>query len=302
MATEQLPLDTVIGSSGLNDATVAQLDNDPAVGDGNWAVATGNNISTEVHAGFPTPADNLNNGADLQEFKMRVRPFDSGQTGDPNARLELWEAGVLVRAGSNTTLQNGGGEIVISFTWDATEISVAADVEAKFIGTKTGGSPGTRNTVDINAIEWNADTSSGAQIVTPDAVLDAIVTADPTIIIGTVTLSPDALLDTIVVVAPVLVIGTVTLSPDAVLDAIVTVDPVISNLNTLTPSALADSIVVADPVILIGAVTLAPDALSALWTTATPTVTNVSGFRVSTISSFRVSPVVSSFRQQPVIG
>ncbi len=129
MSIEREPLDTVIGSVNLNDATVAQLDNDPDTGDGLWAVATGNNASTEVHAGFPTPSAALNSGADLQEFKTRVRPFSATQTGDPTARLELWEAGVLVRAGSNVTLQNDGGEIVIAFTWDATEITSAADVE-----------------------------------------------------------------------------------------------------------------------------------------------------------------------------
>ena len=152
---ERLPLDTVIGSTNVTGATVANLDDDPDSPDANFAVANSNAVSTEVHVGFATPSGTLVDGADLQEFRIEVRQFDEGQTGVPTARIELWEGGTLVRAGSNTDVT--GGSQVIAFTWDATEITVAADVECKMIGTKVGGAGGVRNAVDHGAVEWNAD-------------------------------------------------------------------------------------------------------------------------------------------------
>lgn len=160
MATERQPLDAVISSSGVTGATVANLQDDPDTPDGNWAVATGNNTDTEVYVSFGTPTGNPNVGADLQEFRAYVRQFDTGQTGNPNARLELWENGTIVRAGSEVSI-TGAGQ-VIALTWNANEIGTADGslVEAKIIGTKSGGSPGARNTVDFGAIEWNVDYSA----------------------------------------------------------------------------------------------------------------------------------------------
>ena len=138
-----------------------------------WPLATGNNTATSARVTFPTPTGNPTIGAGLQEFKALVRPFDAGQTGDPNARLELWENGVLVRAGSDTVLQNAGGDILITLTWDANELGTADGslVECNFVGTKTGGSGSKRNTVDIGAVEWNVDYTAGGP--TPQAVGDA---------------------------------------------------------------------------------------------------------------------------------
>lgn len=302
MSIEREPLDVVVSSTQLNDATVAQLDNDPDTGDGLWAVATGNNIDTDALVGFPTPSGALNNGADLQEFKARVRPFSASQTGDPKARLELWEAGVLVRGSSadDVTLDNAGGEIIITFTWNATEISAAADVECKFVGTKSGGGPTARNAVDINSIEWNADISSGV-ILTPDPVFEIFLIVSSTVS-NLNTLTPDSVLDTIVTADLTIIIGTVTVTPDAVLDAISVATPVVLNGITVTPDAVVDSMAVAVPTVVAGTVTLTPAALAAPITTTDPTVTNLTGFRVSPISTFRTKPVISSFRQQPIIG
>jgi hypothetical protein len=116
--------------------------------------ATGNNVSTEWGADFPTPTGNPTVGADLQEFRAGVEEFDSGQSGTPTARIELWENGTLVRAGSDTSVSTYA---VLSFTWNANELATADGslVQCKVIGTKSGGSPGARNSVRIGHVEWN---------------------------------------------------------------------------------------------------------------------------------------------------
>jgi len=126
------------------------------------ASSGGDNVNTDVRVTFPTPTGDPTVGADLQEFKAWVRQFDTGQTGDPDCRIELWENGSLVRAGGETSI-TGSGQMV-TFTWNGNELGTADGslVECKVVGTKSGGSPGARNTVDVGAVEWNVDYSAGA--------------------------------------------------------------------------------------------------------------------------------------------
>ncbi|MCK5605657.1 hypothetical protein KAR91_27430 [Candidatus Pacearchaeota archaeon] len=127
--------------------------------------ATDNNVDTEYGVDYPTPTGNPTIGADLQEFRAGVEEFDSGQTGTPDARIELWENGSLVRAGSNTPVSTYA---VLAFTWNANELATpdGSLVQCKVIGVKSGGSPGARNTVNIGHIEWNVDyTEAGADVL-----------------------------------------------------------------------------------------------------------------------------------------
>ena len=112
------------------------VDDDPDSPDGEWLIASGNNVNTSVLASFPTPTGTPTVGADLQEFRVLVRQFDEGQTGTPQARIELWENGALVRAGTDTDVTVGG--VVLSFTWNANELATADGslVECKVVGTK----------------------------------------------------------------------------------------------------------------------------------------------------------------------
>lgn len=155
MATERQPPDALLASSGLVGG-LGDIDDDPDSPDANWMVATGNNVSIEVRTSFPTPTGNPTIGADLQEFKAQVRQYDGGQTGIPTARIELWEDGILIRAGPDVDVVSDISQL-ISFFWNANEISVADGslVECKIVGTKTGGAPAKRNTVDVGAVEWN---------------------------------------------------------------------------------------------------------------------------------------------------
>ena len=139
------------------------VDDDPDSPDGNWTVATGNNVNTALRCSFGTPTGDPTVGAGLQEFRAQVRQYDGGQGGTPQARVELWESGALVRAGSDTNITSDTGQ-VLSFTWNANELATAdgSAVEIKVVGTKSGGSPGNRNTVDVGAVEWNIDYTAGA--------------------------------------------------------------------------------------------------------------------------------------------
>jgi hypothetical protein len=160
MASERQAPDAILAQTELT-GVVGDIDEDPDSPDGNWLVATGNNVDTDVRTSFPTPTGNPTVGAGLQEFKAWVRQYDEGQSGTPDVRIELWENGGLVRAGSDENVTTSGH--MVTFTWNANELGTADGslVECKVVGTKSGGSPGNRNTVDVGAIEWNVDYSVG---------------------------------------------------------------------------------------------------------------------------------------------
>lgn len=164
--TERQSPDAILVITNLNPNNVAYIQDDPDSPDGNWLVASGNNVNTDVRVSFPTPTGNPTVGADLQEFKAWVRQYDEGQSGTPDVRIELWENGVLIRAGSDESVTLSGH--MVTFTWNANEIAVADGslVELKVVGTKSGGSPSSRNTVDVGAIEWNVDYTAGASAPT----------------------------------------------------------------------------------------------------------------------------------------
>ncbi len=146
----------VQGDCDSNDCA-DDIDDDPDAPDGDWLVANSNNVNTSLFTNFPTPTGNPTVGVDLQEFACWVREFDQGQTGTPTARIELWENGTLVRAGSSTDVTTTGE--MRTLTWNASEIATADGslVQVNFVGTKSGGSPGARNAVDLGACEWRVD-------------------------------------------------------------------------------------------------------------------------------------------------
>ncbi len=181
MTAETLRPNGQLSCSGLATCDFLEHDEDPDVSSVTID-ATGNNVDTEYGVDFPTPSDNPTVGADLQEFRAGVIEFDSGQTGTPQARIELWENGSLVRAGTNTNVSTYA---VLAFTWNANELATADGslVQCKVIGTSTGGAPTVRNTVRIGHIEWDADvtaapvtgdgSSAGTSAVTGDGVSTA---------------------------------------------------------------------------------------------------------------------------------
>jgi len=174
MATEFIAPDTLISSSGFTGTpAVTDIDERPASYDANWFVASGNNTNTDAYVSFGTPTGSPTVGADLQSFVAAVREYDTGQSGTPTCRLELWENGTIVRAGSDIDVTSQGQQI--TFTWNASELGTADGslVECKIINTKTGGAPSSRNTVDIGAVEWQVTYTAAApsNSFEPDALL-----------------------------------------------------------------------------------------------------------------------------------
>ena len=163
-AQERMPLDG-LGADGCdwNGCSVANLDEDPDGAGNDWATATDNNSNHAGHFTFGTPTQPLSAGADLQEFRASVRKNSTCGSDPPTARIELWESGALVRAGTAVSVTpansctQGTDCQVISFPWNATEVTSAANVEAKVFGIKSGGAPASRCAVDLGALEWNAE-------------------------------------------------------------------------------------------------------------------------------------------------
>ena len=160
MATERQSPDTIATQTNLS-GVIGDIQDDPDSPDANWLIASGNSVNVDVRVTLPSPTGNPTVGADLQEFKAWIRQYDEGQSGTPDVRLELWENGALVRAGSDESVTISGH--MITFTWDADELGTVAVslVECQIVGTKSGGSPSKRNTVDIGAVEWNVTYSEG---------------------------------------------------------------------------------------------------------------------------------------------
>jgi len=155
---QRLPLDQVVSSTNLTGATVANLDDDPDAPDANWATAT-TVADTSLRVGFPTPPDNPTPGPALQEFRVLLRKNASGGN-NPTYDIELWETGggaPLATLVSGATLSSDTGQVV-SARWDASLLGTAdgSAVEVRVVGHRSGGSPNSRRTVEVGAIEWNA--------------------------------------------------------------------------------------------------------------------------------------------------
>lgn len=249
MSAETLIPDALLAQTNLS-GVVGDVDDDPDSPDGLWLIASGNNVSTDVRASFGTPTADPSVGADLQEFRALVRQFDEGQSGTPDARIELWESGALVRAGSDTAVPDGG--IVLAFTWNANELATADGslVELKVVGTKSGGSPGARNTVEVGAFEWNAEVSANI-VVTPPAITVPVTGPVPTILVSDhQVVTPPAI--TVVVTGPA---PMVTASDHQI------VTPPVANIVVTGPA----------PTIVVG-ISVTPPAASVTITGPAPTI------------------------------
>lgn len=149
MAVERLAPDAILASVNLTGAVTA-IDEDPDSPDASWLTRTSANTDTDVRVSFPTPTPDLTG---TQEFRVRVRKTSEATA--PTATVELWQAGspvsTLVAA---TTISSTAG-VVLAGTFDPTGLDPAS-IECRVVGTVGGGSPSKRATVEVGAIEWNA--------------------------------------------------------------------------------------------------------------------------------------------------
>lgn len=149
MASIRLAPDAILEQSNLTGA-VAAIADDPDAPDSSWLTAASNNADSIVRVSFSTPPGDLTG---TQEFRVLVRRIN-GQTGTPLCRVELYSAGVLVSTPVADTSVVSVTGVVLAGTFTAT--GTGADIECRVYGTKSGGSPGARNTIEVGAIEWNA--------------------------------------------------------------------------------------------------------------------------------------------------
>jgi len=155
--------------------TLTAIDEDPDSSGTDWLASPDQNTNCDMKVSFATPSAALEPGADKQEFRVQAKQYRSA-SGTPSIRIELWENGSLVRAGTATDVTSTT-EQVFSFTWNVSELTTSsgANVECKVFGIKSGGSPSARNAVDLGAIEWNASIESeGVTTYTKTTSLNAI--------------------------------------------------------------------------------------------------------------------------------
>jgi len=80
---------------------------------------------------------------------------------NPTYDIELWETGggaPLATLARGVALSSATGTVV-SVTWNAALLGTASGsaVELRIVGHRSGGSPSNRRTVEVGAVEWNAD-------------------------------------------------------------------------------------------------------------------------------------------------
>jgi hypothetical protein len=152
MATEALAPDSIVSKSGVqgtDGANITSLASD----DTDYVLATDNNTTVDIRVGFPSPSGNLTAAA-TQTITLIARQFDEGQTGTPSAQIEVWETGggAAIASSADTNVNTGDNTITVTFTDADTVDDTGASLEVRIIGTKSGGSPGARNAVNIDQV------------------------------------------------------------------------------------------------------------------------------------------------------
>lgn len=160
MAAERVAPDTLITQTNLS-GSITDIDDDPDSPDGNWLTADDDEIDTDARVGFATPASAPLVGKGLQEFKVQVRKTSTA-TGNrhPTLTVYLYDNGTVIRNLGSETVQSTGSQ-VFSFFWDGIEAASQPDgsvIEVVLHGTVSSGSAAQKRTVEIGAVEWNADT------------------------------------------------------------------------------------------------------------------------------------------------
>ncbi len=155
MANETLAPDALLDSTGYTGGSLADIDEDPASPDGAW-LTTSSNVSTICHTSFPTPSGSLTG---QQSFRVLLRK--TNHSTDPTFVVELYESNALVSTViASTTLSSTTGQ-VFTGNFDASAVTNMANVECRVVGTPGGGNPGNRASVEVGAVAWDVQYSTG---------------------------------------------------------------------------------------------------------------------------------------------
>jgi hypothetical protein len=172
--------DAMTSESGFSPAaTVANFQ-----AGGTLATASSNDVATSCHVTMPTPEMNPTVGADLQSVDVNVGQFDTGQTGTPTVRIEVWENGGGSALATSSEINVTTADETANFTWNASVLGTAdgSVLEIKVFGTQSGGAPSAKNSVNIGAIKWGAlrGTNINAYL-SPDPVAIPTALPDPVV-------------------------------------------------------------------------------------------------------------------------
>jgi len=181
MAIERQSPDAILEIANLTPTDVTYIDEDPDAPDALWLTAVSNNANSICRTSFPTPTGNPSSA---QEFKGWVRKM--GGTGTPTARLDIYENGLLLVSGVDVDITSLTGQLITS-SWDASILGTpdGSLVECKLVGTKVGGAPTARATVEYGAVEWNVQYSAGtAHELAGTALLSVDSSGDLTVTLG----------------------------------------------------------------------------------------------------------------------
>jgi len=162
MATERQSPDALLQQDNLS-GSLSDIQDDPDSPDANWLTHITNNVDTVCLVSFPTPTGNPTEGVDLQEFRIWVRQQPDGAGADPTVSISLYEGGFLVSEVLATTAVSSTTGALYSGTWNANLLSTpdGSNVECYIYGSAVGGAPGNRCTVEVGAVEWNVDYTTG---------------------------------------------------------------------------------------------------------------------------------------------
>lgn len=167
---------------GTLTGTWADVDDDPDSPDANWIVggSSGNNHNSYT-IDFSTDAtdssDDLDTGVDSQEIKGWFRTSGGGGGETVDLQLVRTDNSTVLASTGATGITNTTGEM-LTLTFDGADVpaglSLGSDVEIRcVVVANSSGSPNNRGTVDIGALEWNANVLTGGTSPSDEQFLGA---------------------------------------------------------------------------------------------------------------------------------
>lgn len=156
--TDLLPT-AVEAASGYSSIPIADIDEDPDTPDGSWGTASGNNTATSVRVSFPTSTGAPDSSGTLViAAYVRKGPSGSAGTGTPTARIDLYYNGALIASGTTQNITSLTGQKItqnfdLATVNNAGQLGDGSGLEVLIAGTQSGGSPSSRATVEVGAVD-----------------------------------------------------------------------------------------------------------------------------------------------------
>jgi hypothetical protein len=158
-AQDQVLPPTGTGESAQNSCTTSTAHgtcDEGVPGGGDWCTAStcaaNPTNSTSWRFSFDTPSSAPSFGADAQTLAAYVRSCATNGT-NPTCRLDLYCAGALVETGAEQAVSTAA-TITETVTLTGACASDGSDVEARVVCTASGGTPSSRRTGELDAVEW----------------------------------------------------------------------------------------------------------------------------------------------------